>query len=259
MLGTGDVLGHIHSLSPLLLYLLLAEHAGLQLLLLGSDEVGLLENCVLPLDVAVCLLQLHNGVEPSPLEVLVQEHAVRQHLLDVSDLDRHQGRQIRAVNLDHSRVALIEAPDQDSRGDVVELSSSLEVQRLVLLNWRNRQAQQVWSAWDVPLQLNVNILHRLEVLDHIDMSHHDFFLAQSHKEWSNETVVCPFDSVGSSVREHEINIFELISCADDSSNELFIMELLKSVGVLSHTNGVKVDLLVRVNSFSNVLLPHLLR
>ena len=57
--------------------------------LLLSEEFLLFDDLVLSLDVAVGLGQLDDGVEALAFKVPMEEHAVRQAELDVTDLDRH--------------------------------------------------------------------------------------------------------------------------------------------------------------------------
>ena len=84
----------------------------------------------------------------------MKEHTGGKSFLDVSDLDWQLGREVLAVNLDHSWVRLVVAPNQQLGGDEVELSACLEVERLVLLDWHQRNLQQVGTTWDVPLEIH---------------------------------------------------------------------------------------------------------
>ena len=59
--------------------------------------------------------------------VLVQVHAVRQHLLEVTKLDGKVRSQIFAVDLDRTRISLVVTPHLDSSLQDVEVGSSLEV------------------------------------------------------------------------------------------------------------------------------------
>lgn len=66
--------------------------------------------------------------------LLVQVHAVGKHFLDVTNLDWHVGREVGTVDVDATRIDIIEAPDPEVALMVVEVTSSLEVKRLVLLD-----------------------------------------------------------------------------------------------------------------------------
>ena len=59
--------------------------------------------------------------------LLVEVHAVGQHLLHVSNLDRHVGREHGTVDIDATRVDVIEAPHPYVTLMEVKVAASLEV------------------------------------------------------------------------------------------------------------------------------------
>ena len=83
----------------------------------------------------------------------MQEHTWGQSFLNVTYLDGQLWTQISAVDLDDTGVALIVAPDGYLTGKEMELSTSLEVETLILLNGHQRNLQKIWATWDISLEI----------------------------------------------------------------------------------------------------------
>ena len=87
--------------------------------------------------------------------LLMQVHAVRQHLLNVSNLDRHVDGEVRAVHINAPRVNIVEAPDPQMLHKEVKAATCDEMQRLFLLDGDEGDPKQVWSSHYVSLEVNV--------------------------------------------------------------------------------------------------------
>ena len=108
--------------------------------------------------------------------LLVQVHAIGQHFLDVAHFDRHIRGQMRTVHIETARVDIIEAPHPKVLDVVFEIASSHKMQRLVFLNWVDRQSNQVRSPHDVSLELDVVRSLAFKVVVDILAVHSNLFL-----------------------------------------------------------------------------------
>ena len=132
----------------------------------------------------------------------MQEHAGWESFFNVSYLDGELRGKILAVNFNNSRVRLIVAPDQDLGGDEMELSSGLEMERLVFLHWHQRNFQQVRTPRNVSLEVHKQWLFGLEMVLHLFNSNHYFLVVPPDIEWSDHTMVGLLDSKWSPVWEN---------------------------------------------------------
>jgi hypothetical protein len=96
--------------------------------------------------------------------LLVQVHAIWEHLLQVAYLEGVVGSQVLAVHFKSGRVLIQEGPHIDLSYVEVEDATSLEMQTLILLYWVNGHAQQVRTTYYVPLQGHELGMSSLEVL-----------------------------------------------------------------------------------------------
>ena len=76
---------------------------------------------------------------------------MREHLLEITDSEWVPRGEQGAVHFESRWVSIVEAPDPDVVDEEAEVSTCLEVERLVFLHGSDRHSEQVWSANDVPL------------------------------------------------------------------------------------------------------------
>ena len=196
-------------------------------------------------------------METHRLVVLVQKHAVRKQLLDVSYFDRHLGTQVLAVNFYHGWVAVVVTPYLNAFLEEVEQSSSLEMQTLVFLHWMDWQREKVWSSWDVALEVHQHWVLRFEMVFNFVNGHHDLLVSVTHEERSNKSVVSLADRERSPVWKHQVEVFKLVPCIDHACHQSFCVQFLKSVVCLALAKRIKEYLYVWVNCLANVLFSHL--
>jgi len=118
---------------------------------MSSDLFLLVLERVLPVDVDICLLESCNSLELCVTVLLVKVHAMGEHLLEITDPEWVPRGKQGAVNFESRWVRIVEAPDPDVVDEEAEVSTCLEVERLVFLYGSNGHSEQVWSANDVPL------------------------------------------------------------------------------------------------------------
>ena len=106
---------------------------------------------VLSLDIDICLLESCNCLELCVTILLVEIHAMWEHLLEITNSEWVPRGEQGAVNFESCWVSIVEAPDPDVVDEEAEVSTCLEVERLVFLHGSDRHSEQVWSANDVPL------------------------------------------------------------------------------------------------------------
>jgi len=92
------------------------------------DLVSLFNDHVLSGDVGIGGLEPHNRVELLVVILFMQIHAVREHLLNITDFYWHVRTQHTAVNLDAGRVRVIKRPNEKVLHYVVEAAARLKVQ-----------------------------------------------------------------------------------------------------------------------------------
>ena len=180
-------------------------------------------------------------MEPLIVVLLVQVHAVWEHLFDISDLDRHVGRKVRTINVDTSRVDIIEAPDPEVALMEVELATSLEVQRLVLLRWDKRHTQEIWAANHVALKLNEKGSLRLDVVVDVLAGDTDFLLCLGVNEVprTNHCMLRLLNTIGSVEGPDGVNIIELFAPVDNTRHRLLFLTEIEGVCRLTHANRVQ--------------------
>ena len=119
--------GHrLHSLASTL-DALLFQHLRLHLSSLLLDLISLFDNEIAAADILIRNAKRDDGVEFLTVILLVEVHAVGQHLFNVTNLDRHVGSEHRAVNIDATWVVIIEAPDPKVALVEGKVTTSLEV------------------------------------------------------------------------------------------------------------------------------------
>lgn len=237
---------------------MLLQNTRLQLLPLFTDFLGLFNDLILSSDVRVSLFQFDNGLVAAPLEVLVEEHSVRQHFLDVTYLDGQVRRQVAAVDLDIARVVINVAPDLDLVDQEAELTAGLKVQRKVLLDMDERHGQQVRAARDEALELDKHGPISLEVPSDLVAGDGDLLAVVPEDERADAAVVRPRDRERHAPGKDDVEVLELVSLLYDGGHRLLLVHLLEAVLRLAITQRVEVDLARRDVRFALVHLPHLL-
>ena len=116
-------------------------------------------------------------MEPHSVVFLVQVHSVRQHFLNVTDLNRHLGRQETAVNFDASRIDVVKRPYPKVLYQVMHVAACAPMQRFVLVYRNYGHVQQVGLAHDVPLESNKVRQTRVPVVVNFFTGYSDLFLS----------------------------------------------------------------------------------
>ena len=132
----------------------------------------------------------------------MQENTVWELFFDVTNLDWHVRTKIIAVNINHTWIAIIETPNLDFFLQEMEQTTSLKMQTFIFTHWVEWQGYQVWSSWDVSLEINQYWLVCLKVFFDIVDGHHNFLIIMSNIEWSDETVISLSNSVWGTIWEH---------------------------------------------------------
>ena len=113
---------------------LLFEQQWLHLASLVLDFFSLLDNRISPGHIRIGLLESHNRVEFLTIVLLVEVHAVGEHLFNIANFDSHVWWQLTTVNLDNRRVNVEETPDPDVLHQVLEVATGLPMEWLVFLD-----------------------------------------------------------------------------------------------------------------------------
>ena len=122
---------------------------------MSHDLIVLLNDQILSLDVRVRGLQLRDGCPLLRLVLLVQVHSEWKHLFHITDSDWHAWGDSAAVDLNSRWVRVGEAPDPQVLDQVVQVATSLPMKRLVLVLENDWDVDQVRSADDVTLEVDV--------------------------------------------------------------------------------------------------------
>jgi len=147
---------------------------------------------------------------------LVKVHAIRKHLLDITDLNRVAGGKVLAVELDSSRVSVVEAPDKNLLDVELEVRTSLPMERLVFLDWVDWHREQVGPSHDVSLEVDAQRMLSFEVSGNRLQSHSDLFVIVSYIEGSNCMMLGSLDHVRSVPRKDKVHILELFAPFDNT-------------------------------------------
>ena len=183
---------------------LLADHCKLHLLPLVLDLFCLLHNHILALNIDVGALQLDDRRELLMIVHFVEIHTIRQHLLNISDLDGVARGQVLAVNLDSSWVGIVVAPDIELLGNEQKVCSSLPVKGLVFLHWIYGQLNQVRAAYNISLQVHEVWVFTLEVGVNALDCNSDLLVFMADEERTNFKVRRTLDKEGCIPGEHDI-------------------------------------------------------
>ena len=95
---------------------------------MSFDLVLLVFEEILLLDVDISLSQPCDGMELLTVILLVEVHAMREHLLKVTNPNWIPGTKQAAVNFKSCGVGIVEAPDPYMVHEELEVSTSLEVE-----------------------------------------------------------------------------------------------------------------------------------
>ena len=191
---------------------------------------------VLSLDIDICLLESCNCLELCVTILLVEIHAVWEHLLEITNSEWVPRGEQGAVNFESCWVSIVEAPDPDVVDEEAEVSACLEVERLVFLYGSNRHSEQVWSTNDVPLKFHEVRIFRLHMVVNVLNSTSDLFfsLRVNGVPGSNLSVINSRDFVWRVPWEDQVNVIVFLSTLDDSGHQLFADALLECVCLFPH-------------------------
>ena len=120
----------------------------------------------------------------------MQEHTRWESFFDVTNLDWELWTQIFAVDLDDTWIGLVVAPDGELICQEMELSTSLEMVTLILLDRHYRNFQEIGATWDVSLEIHENWLLGLKMFFNLGNGNHDLLIIPSHIEWSDHSMIC---------------------------------------------------------------------
>ena len=82
-------------------------------------------------------------------------HAIREHFLDITNLDRHVWRKHFAVYLNLRRIDIVETPNPEMPDWLGEFTASVEVWRSILLDCLYIETKQIWSTNNISLKLHI--------------------------------------------------------------------------------------------------------
>ena len=165
----------------------------------------------------------------------MEVHSVWKHFLDVADFDWHIRAQKRAVDIDATRVNVIEAPNPEVLNVIVEVATRLKVDRLVFLDRHHRHPQQVGPTDDVPLELYEIWPLGFQLVLHIRAIDADFFFSFriDHVPWAHESVILSLDPVGRVPWPDEVDVTEFVTALNNSGDGLLLHAEFDRVGGLA--------------------------
>ena len=195
---------------------------------------------ILFLDVDISLLEPCNSLELGVIVFLMEVHAVREHLLEITDPDGIPRGQQGAVDFESRRVSIVEAPDPDVIDEEAEVSACLEVKGFIFLHSCYIHAEQVWSSNDVSLEFHEVWFLCLDMI--VDLLHRapNFFLSLGVDgvPRSHLSMVDLQHFIWTVPWEDQVNVIVLLSTLDDTRYDLLMNALLESVSGLSQPSWV---------------------
>lgn len=192
--------------------------------------------------------------------LLVQIHSIREHLLNITDLDSHIWRQMRTVDIDATRIDIIETPYPNVPHMVMEGSTCDEMERLVFLNGYQWQFYEIRTSHDVPLELNEIWLSRLDILVDVLAIYSNFFLRfrVDNIPWPQISML----RLGHSIRRlpwpHEVYIAEFIATCNNARHHLLFDAGFEGVRWCTHSHWVKVRLYLSNGTLSDINISEFL-
>ena len=190
--------------------------------------------------------------------LLVQVHSQWQHLLDISKLDLVDRTEVGAVVLDAGRVLVKEAPHINLIDDREETSSSLDVQRAILLHWVQKDFKKIGPSNNVSLEADSHGNVGLDIVLNVVDRNSDLLLSVSHVVGPHKTMSQSPWSPSLFLVKDQVNIRELLPSFDAGSDVPLSHQLLQGVIRLSFPNWINVNLLEINVTLSLVVLPQFL-
>lgn len=177
-LGRDSVLGHhLLSLGLLVGFALLLQQGALHFSALIFNFLSLFDNHISSTDIGVSLLQADYRVEFHSIILLVQVHAVGEHLLHISNFDGQIGGQVLAVYFNAAGVGVQVTPHPHLLDQIMECATSLEMQTLVFLDGQDGDAEEVGLAHNIALEFHIVGKLILGAIVNMLAGDSDFFLS----------------------------------------------------------------------------------